>query len=693
MRKELQQAHFMLEDCPIHGYRVTKIPIKMNYEINQNFYPNNEGPEIFPSEKIIARSSFRNSNRGNLYFPEQNFENDEPNSYYRPYNNISHYDSNEQYSDNYSFYLSGTSKLKPKVTINNVSYQYKNQNSNNYNNQTRNYNTTSPNYYSNRIIARNEPKRYKIVLKNNNFNYYNENINENRSISNNYNKSEDNFYYHNRNLGRPIHEQRIIRNYFNNQIPLKTEPEENYDNKYRYNKRRNYYLTPNYYKNEEEEDESNFDNKRYYLRRNINNPKIKKINDNVNERRIPPNELYSNRNYIYNDFENREIKNRKINENNYQNYNRTIYDTKEKINSDGKMINYKKIVPFNRTKNKNNEIKEYSQFLKNMMNKRKEEANIREENNTKVIHRENNLNNHKIFISTNKGVSSNIMNKIPKIPKKSEQINKQILENIYKNIRKQKLQNKIKSYKEQKDYSMRLKRSNLNNKNINEETEEKIINKENESQKDKEEKIGKQIEKYYDSKGNCIGGKNIIIKKKFQNNEEKVEREIIKEEYKSNFKNLFKKYVPKKEEEGKFIQEEDKYFPYQLNIGELKKEEDTLKNIEDDENKYRVTFGSKSDNLRFEIDDKDEKQADEQKIEVNSEFDDDNDENNKKKENNDKDNNLIIENVPNNISVEDNNENNRNQNTNKEDKESIKINKEEENHNNKIENNRKEDAI
>ena len=691
MRKEWQQSDYILEDCPIHGYKVTKIPINVNYKINlinQKYYSNNDGPKIFPPGKIITHSisnnSFRNSSRGNPYCQTQVFKNEDSNNVYKSYGNLSHYDSSKEYSNNYSFFISGTSKLKPKVTINNVSYQYKNPTINNYNQQTSYYNISPYYNYSNRIPTRNVPKRYKIIPKNNSLKYCGEDINENRTILNNNNKSEDNYYIHSRNFGMLSHDQRIIQKQFNNQIPLKTEAEENFEKEYKYNKRRNYYLTPNYYSNvDQEEDELNPDNKRYYLRRNVNNPNP--INENINQRRrINENDIYPNRKYIYDKIENRGIKDRKINENNYKYFNRTDFDIKEKIISEAKNLNYKnkkKLNSNNIIKKRDNEIKEDSLIVKNLKNKRNREISNRDkEIKTKIINRTTNLNNHKVYISNNKGNNFNIINKIPSIPKKIDQTNKQILENIYQNIREQKLLKKkfnyIKEKKQlnNKDYSMKIKRSNLYNEYVNEKTGEMEINKKKDAEKDKNEKIERHIEKYYDSEGNWVGGKNILITKKYNDGGEKVEKEIIKEEYKPNFKNIFKKYVPKKEEEGIFNQEEEKFFPYQINIDKLKKERDIIKNIEEDENKYRVTFGIKRDNLRLEVDDNDEKQADEQKIEVNSELDDENT-NNQEKENNDENNKLILENVPYNIINQDKNQNNIN--VNQGDKKNI--NKEKEN--------------
>ena len=143
--------------------------------------------------------------------------------------------------------------------------------------------------------------------------------------------------------------------------------------------------------------------------------------------------------------------------------------------------------------------------------------------------------------------------------------------------------------------------------------------------KEKNDKIEQHIEKYYDSQGNCIGGKNVIIKKRYKANGEKVVKEVIKESYKPNFNEIFKKYIPKKEdegnEEGKMENERnDNYFKLQ--------KESIQNNINNNtegknEDMRRITFGNKSQSVRFEDEAKDEKEADEQQILVKSEFEDD----------------------------------------------------------------------
>ena len=142
------------------------------------------------------------------------------------------------YTNNYSFYVSGSSQIKPKVTINN---QYNNKNYNNVNNQN---NINNPNkrqfIYKNSPSPQSGPRPYqKIIYSNNNnsninnvnSNYGNRQINQNENSSyiirmvekepviynqpnqeqnfnNNY--EDDDIYYYDENENRNI-EQRTYR--------------------------------------------------------------------------------------------------------------------------------------------------------------------------------------------------------------------------------------------------------------------------------------------------------------------------------------------------------------------------------------------------------------------------------------------------------------------------------------------------
>ena len=148
----------------------------------------------------------------------------------------------------------------------------------------------------------------------------------------------------------------------------------------------------------------------------------------------------------------------------------------------------------------------------------------------------------------------------------------------------------------------------------------------------------KHTEKYYDSQGNFVGGKNIIIKRNYENNGENLIEEIIKEEFNSNVNN-FNKYASKNEEEGQCIIDNQKNNFFYLDDEEPKKirddekndkkgivpfsrapnnnrdvdeEKNRLEKVEDEDKNRNFTFGTRSDSLRIDLEDKDEKEANEQ---------------------------------------------------------------------------------
>ena len=562
MNQEWQQTNFILESCPINGYRISLIPSKIKNIINSrsNIYSKTEEPKLFPNEKTL---------------------------------------------NNNGFYLSNFGKLKPKVTIKNASN-----------------------------------------INNNNFKINNRDNYINRNILNN-NKSED-YYYYNRNKGRQILGKRIIK-IFNNDMPfiMRTEPEEDSENIYKFNKTKNYYLTPNYYNNQDDDDDSYLDNTNDYMIRNINYPVIYKFNDNANikhsRKNIDNDNLLSKRRiknpYKYKKYietENKDI--RRIKENKHKifsNLNNNIYNR------------YKKIEPIRANKRYINQGKKYSLINKklNPKGERKVKNNSKEMNNTVSV-TTTNLNNHTFFISNNKEKNPNTIVKITP-SQKNFNINKYTLENLQN---EKSLNNKTSYYKERKstynendninknDYYIKLKRRELN---------------ENEIPKRKNGKIEHYIDKYYDKQGNFIGTKNIIIKKKYGYNGEKIVREIIREEISSDYKNLFKK--------DKYIQETQKQNIEKENSSnkDLINKNDNIYNIVEEE-KNRFTFENKSNVLKFELEDKEEKEADEQKILVDSEFEDEEkDKAEKEKENNKEINNNIGEqNIKENKDKEVNNENN-----------------------------------
>ena len=613
MQHEWNQTDYFLENCPFHGYRITQIPVRPNYGIN--IYSNINQPTIFPYERNIIHDisnySLRNPNQD---YPYNIVEYSNP-IYQKEINNKNKYSTNYSlkpscsegdYTDNYTFYISGSSRLKPRVTINNMRADYNSNTPNIYN----------YNYTDNR-------RRQRTIVNNNNSNGY---------------------------LMPKVRRYDIAN----------TEPEEIYNNTYN-NRRRNYYLTPNYYNNDDE-DEIKLDVKTYHLNRNINNENI--IDYNINERRIvTENNLLPSKRRVINGYKNNmnynykmeDIRHMNISGNEKNNGNpqivriRKIYKNKEKEIPD-------KIKKYYTNKNKTNPKEEDNKVLLINKNINKNIKKYEEKNNNKVKVRITNLNNHRFYISKNDKVSIQNLNNMTLMQQRPVKISKYFLEKINKNIKENKdLFNKtniiegknplyndvnIIQNKSKNAYAFQLRKDKAKNKIIIKPKEIKNNKKYDFSnnvyniQKGGNEKIEKQIEKYYDSQGNLIGGKNVIIKKRYKENGEKIVKEIIKESYKPNFNDIFKKYIPKevganesKKEVGKNkqnVQEKnDIYYPFQINCDKLEKKENVENNniIEEKNDEMRnVTFGIKSQSIRFEEETKDEKEADEQEILINSEY-------------------------------------------------------------------------
>ena len=583
--------------------------MKTNYGIKRNIYSNINQPKIFPYERNIIHNtsnySFRNQNSHypyNINDYSNQISQKEINNQNQYINNyrLNASDSGGDFADNYSFFISGSSRLRPKVTINNK----------------RECNCKTPNTFYN------------------NYNY-NDNIGRQRTILKNYNNSNSYLRPNVKRYDIYITDANEVFNTNNN------------------SRRRNY-LTPNYYNNDNDDnDEEGIDLnvKKYHLNRNMNNQNI--IEDNMYERRIATesDELplkrrvingYNNNIKYNSEMENIRHENIPMNERNKRNV--------QAINVIKNYKNNEKLIPdrikkyyfnkYNITKEANNKVLYINQNNTN---------NIRnnEEKNNKIKVQMTNLNNHKFYIS-NKSKEYNQYKKNRTIIQQNPiKLNKYYFDKINKNIQENKeifnKSNLIKdknpfingvnifNNKNKKDYSLQIIRDKLKNKN-------KIIIKPKQMEnvddntenllkipKEKNEKIEQHIEKFYDSQGNCIGGKNVIIKKSYKTNGEKVVKEVIKESYKPNFKEIFKKYIPKKEDEGKEegkmeIERNDNYFLLQKESIQNSINNDT----EGKNEEMRIpTFGIKSQSIRYEDEAKDEKEADEQQILVNSEFEED----------------------------------------------------------------------
>ena len=164
MNQEWHQTDYILEDCPIHGYKISKIPVRKS-RIKRNIYSEINRPKLFPYERKIIHSISNNS-YGNLNLNEYNNRIiPEDNNQINYNNNFASggCELNRDFSDNYSFYISGTGPLKPKVYINKIINKYRNKNTINTDiHSQRNYHITSSNNRRIKIFDDNIPKEYKF---------------------------------------------------------------------------------------------------------------------------------------------------------------------------------------------------------------------------------------------------------------------------------------------------------------------------------------------------------------------------------------------------------------------------------------------------------------------------------------------------------------------------------------------------
>ena len=331
---------------PIRNYIVSPMANQTNYRntriIESNYLHQNE--KIYGSPRYIIRGNneynnyninnshqkyfqYNNTNRQSQY-NYSNLNNNERNindNYNRtnqfrenininanPNPNINNsfrkYESSDGvlrgYTNNYSFYISGSSQIKPKVTINN---QYNNQNFNN-NNININYQnkTTNLNQKNRKIIYKNVPspshirtsQYQKIIYSNNN----NSNIN---NINNNYedNQNENSSY-----IIRMVEKEPVIYNQPNQQYTNNNNYNINYNNYNNYNNEDDiYYFNEGDNENRGQqryqgpkiqrrivkrviEKESNDFKKDYYIINPNNN--LRNITNNINQSNIQQNPNY-----------------------------------------------------------------------------------------------------------------------------------------------------------------------------------------------------------------------------------------------------------------------------------------------------------------------------------------------------------------------------------------------------------------
>ena len=197
--QEWHEGENMPIKCPIHNCIITPKKNQLNYRINQmksSNYTQSES-EIYPSprqvrEEIINNNEYNyNFNNNNYDYPQYYYQSKQQYSYSNKYNNNSNNINNQNsslrryessdgvlrgYTNNYSFYVSGSSQVRPKITINN---KYNNDNIN-YN---CNYNQISQIRYTNNTKNDPSPQRVEGQFKRIYYSNNNNNIRSNRQMS------------------------------------------------------------------------------------------------------------------------------------------------------------------------------------------------------------------------------------------------------------------------------------------------------------------------------------------------------------------------------------------------------------------------------------------------------------------------------------------------------------------------------
>ena len=221
--------------CPIHNIIVSPMINQnpTNYEMNR-IIPSNyiqQGPHIYPSQRQIIQTTNQNLSNNYYNYPQYSYQNNQQynfnkinnnNNYnQREYNHPSKYKNKisnpnntdtftkyessdgvlRGYTNNYSFYVSGSSKIKPKIDIKNEPNQYNNSNINYINTNQNQYE------YQNSNLSQNNIGQYQnIINSNNNGQIMNQNdnssyiirvIDNEPNIYNSQNQQYENNYYNN----------------------------------------------------------------------------------------------------------------------------------------------------------------------------------------------------------------------------------------------------------------------------------------------------------------------------------------------------------------------------------------------------------------------------------------------------------------------------------------------------------------
>ena len=339
---------------------------KIKNEYNNNYIINNQrivnDNYEYPQYKNIRITKQYYDQRKN----EDNYNINNTNSNNNINSTLKKYESSDGvlrgYTNNYSFYVSGSTQIKPKITINN---QYSNKNYNNISNQNKNINNPNKRQfiYKNSPSPQSGPRQYqKIIYSNNNntnninSNYGNRQTNQNENSSyiirmveddpviynqpnqdqnTNNNYEDDDIYYYeeneNRNISQRNYQGPIVQRRMVKRV-IEKEP---------FNSKRDYYVFgPNDNMRNMNKKYSNQKIQQKPIYKKINNYNNTTTNNNNNFKRFYSNNLNENINNINqrNDyFESYPLKRtntpnvpRPINRQ-YSNYSRPVISRQQKL--------------------------------------------------------------------------------------------------------------------------------------------------------------------------------------------------------------------------------------------------------------------------------------------------------------------------------------------------------------------------
>ena len=596
-------------NCPIHGRQITKIPLyQQNFNTNTNNY------------------AYKNMINYNTYETERNYNNNYTNLYYNNNKNRRQYinsniNRNQNINNNYNKNISLSNAYKSSL-----------------NNPVKIYGNSNSKYTlkNNADSSRNQPLNIK--------NTFNRNDNNYRERKNNYSYNRNTVQIQNYNKINPIEKRESKASYRRrNEKDSNNLEQKNISNDKMYKRdRKNNY---SYDIKDVNQIDNGYNNNNTFSNNNISiatnqrkertqlNNGIKgyssKTNDVINRRiLITEQKNLTERNINSIVVNSSDLNNYKfyVSRDNYLNSNKMPYSVYTQptlpIKREYMRRNeYNKVINtdyYDDYKYNNNSYYEINHYMNKMDNKYdyNDNGGLIEYNKPSPMN-----NNYYYQVETSSVPVIKRKQKDYNIPNDNE-TDKDYANNVNNMKKKKKIvKHKVHDLKEKRENEFKIEKSyNMDDEN----TEE-------------------HVEKYFDKDGNCIGGKKIIIKQEYDNGQ-KIIKKFVEEKYKSNSDYEILKRQGENNYNNPIKNQEKKETIITSTI--KSSDNNTLEvNPEEENNNLNtiVTFGMNSKNSKLEEELElnninEEKEPDEQTIEINSEFEEEeNEEMEKNEENNNKD--------------------------------------------------------